>query len=76
MKNVKRDDLRLRDFKAWNVQLEAAVNKYKGTEPYGKVKGIIEENIEANRTRIVFHEANSCPEFWEQTTNHHRFECG
>ena len=23
--------------------------------------------MEANRTRIVFHEANSCPEFWEQT---------
>jgi glutathione synthase/RimK-type ligase-like ATP-grasp enzyme len=67
VKKVKRDDLRLRDFKAWNTQLEAAVNGYKGTEAYAKVKGIIEENIDANRTRIVFHEANSCPEFWEQT---------
>ena len=67
VKKVKRDDLRLRDFKAWNVQLEAAVNNYKATESYAKVKGVIEENVEANRTRIVFHEANSCPEFWEQT---------
>ena len=67
VKTVKRDDLRLRDFKTWNTRLEAAVNNYKATEAYAKVKGIIEENIEANRTRIVFHEANSCPEFWEQT---------
>jgi hypothetical protein len=67
VKKVKRDDLRLQDFKAWNTQLEAAVNSYKATEPYAKIKGIIEENIETNRTHIVFHEANSCPEFWEQT---------
>jgi glutathione synthase/RimK-type ligase-like ATP-grasp enzyme len=67
VQKVKRDDLRLRDFKAWNQQLEAAVNAYKATEAYAKVKGIIEENVEANRTHIVFHEANSCPEFWEQT---------
>jgi glutathione synthase/RimK-type ligase-like ATP-grasp enzyme len=67
VQKVKKDDLRLRDFKAWNQQLETAVNAYKATGEYAKVKGIIEENVEANRTRIVFHEANSCPEFWEQT---------
>jgi len=67
VKKVKRDDLRLQDFKAWNDQLETAVNNYKATEPYAKVKSIIEENVDANRIRIVFHEANSCPEFWEQT---------
>ncbi len=37
------------------------------TEPYAKVKNIIEENVEKNRLGVVFHEANSCPEFWEQT---------
>jgi glutathione synthase/RimK-type ligase-like ATP-grasp enzyme len=67
VKKVKQDDTRLRDFKAWNTRLEAAVNNYKATEPYAKVKGIIEANVDANRTGIVFHEANSCPEFWEQT---------
>ena len=67
VKKVKQDDLRLRDFKAWNTRLEAAVNAYKATESYAKVKGIIDENVDANRTCIVFHEANSCPEFWEQT---------
>jgi len=67
VKKVKQDDMRLRDFKTWNKRLEAAVNGYKETEAYAKIKRIIEENVEANRTRIVFHEANSCPEFWEQT---------
>jgi glutathione synthase/RimK-type ligase-like ATP-grasp enzyme len=67
VKKVKQDDTRLRDFKAWNTRLETAVNSYKATESYAKVKGIIEENVDANRTCIVFHEANSCPEFWEQT---------
>jgi glutathione synthase/RimK-type ligase-like ATP-grasp enzyme len=67
VKKVKGDDLRLRDFKAWNANLETAVNGYKATESYAKIKVIIEENVDANRTSIVFHEANSCPEFWEQT---------
>lgn len=67
VQKVKQDDLRLRDFKAWNTQLEAAVNAYKATESYAKVQGIIGENVDTNRNRIVFHEANSCPEFWEQT---------
>ncbi|MFB3888773.1 MAG: RimK family alpha-L-glutamate ligase [Candidatus Bathyarchaeia archaeon] len=64
---VRRDDARLRDFKAWNVGLEAAFKAYMSTEPYAKVKNIIEENVEANRLHVVFHEANSCPEFWENT---------
>ncbi len=67
VQKIKRDDTRLRDFKAWNTHLEAAVNNYKATESYVRVKNIIEENVDANRTSIVFHEANSCPEFWEQT---------
>ena len=67
VKKVKLDDNRLRDFKVWNTQLEMAVNNYKASESYAKVKRIIEESVDANRTRIVFHEANSCPEFWEQT---------
>ncbi|MCW4006836.1 MAG: hypothetical protein NWF04_09660 [Candidatus Bathyarchaeota archaeon] len=67
VQKVKRDPNRLRDFKAWNIQLESAVNSYKATAPYAKVKTLIEENVDANQRRVVFHEANSCPEFWEQT---------
>jgi glutathione synthase/RimK-type ligase-like ATP-grasp enzyme len=66
-RRVKADETRLRDFPSWNEKLEAAFSDYMRTEPYEKVKNIIEENVERNKYRIVFHEANSCPEFWENT---------
>ncbi len=64
---VKKDDSRFRDFPNWNNRLEEAFKQYMSTEPYAKVKAIIEESIEQNKQNIVFHEANSCPEFWEHT---------
>jgi glutathione synthase/RimK-type ligase-like ATP-grasp enzyme len=67
VKKVKQDDTRLRDFKTWNGKLENAFKNYMATEPYTKVKDVIEESVETNRLGVVFHEANSCPEFWEQT---------
>jgi glutathione synthase/RimK-type ligase-like ATP-grasp enzyme len=67
VKEVQKDPNRLHDFKTWNIGLEAAVKNYKSTEPYAKVKSIIEQNVETNRLSIVFHEANSCPDFWENT---------
>ena len=66
-RKVKADETRLRDFPSWNRKLEAVFHTYMGSESYQKVKGIIEESIEKNVQGIVFHEANSCPEFWEHT---------
>jgi len=67
VRKIKQDESRLRDFPSWNSKLEAAFQNYMSTEPYKKVKSIIEESIENNKHNIVFHEANSCPEFWEHT---------
>jgi len=67
VKKVKADESRLRDFPSWNSKLEAAFQNYMNTESYKKVKSIIEKSIEKNKQHIVFHEANSCPEFWEHT---------
>jgi len=67
VKKVKADESRLHDFPSWNNKLEAAFQNYMNTEPYKKVKRVIEESVEKNKLDIVFHEANSCPEFWEQT---------
>ena len=67
VKKVKQDETRLRDFKTWNSKLEAAFKSYMSTESYAKVHSVIEESVEKNRLNVVFHEANSCPEFWEQT---------
>jgi glutathione synthase/RimK-type ligase-like ATP-grasp enzyme len=67
VKKVKVDETRLRDFPSWNSKLEAAFHEYMNTEPYARVKRVIEESVEKNKRNLVFHEANSCPEFWEQT---------
>jgi glutathione synthase/RimK-type ligase-like ATP-grasp enzyme len=67
VRKVKQDESKLRDFPSWNSKLEAAFHNYMSTKPYKKVKSIIEESIEKNKHAVVFHEANSCPEFWEHT---------
>jgi glutathione synthase/RimK-type ligase-like ATP-grasp enzyme len=66
-KKVKADENRLRDFQSWNEKLEKAFNDYMSTEPYARIKRVIEESVETNKQKVVFHEANSCPEFWEHT---------
>jgi glutathione synthase/RimK-type ligase-like ATP-grasp enzyme len=67
VKKVKADESRHKDFPSWNSRLETAFQDYMSTEPYKKVKRVIEESVEKSQRDIVFHEANSCPEFWEQT---------
>ncbi|TRO45241.1 hypothetical protein E2P42_00945 [Candidatus Bathyarchaeota archaeon] len=67
VKKVKKDESKLKDFQKWNGQLESAFQDYRNSEPYHKIKGIIEESVEKNKNSVVFHEANSCPEFWEHT---------
>ncbi|MCW3995271.1 MAG: hypothetical protein NWE98_03865 [Candidatus Bathyarchaeota archaeon] len=67
VQKMKQDELRLTDFAAWNARLEHAFQVYKSTSAYEKINSIIEESVERNMGAIVFHEANSCPEFWENT---------
>jgi glutathione synthase/RimK-type ligase-like ATP-grasp enzyme len=67
VQKVKADETRLTDFQAWNGKLEQSFNTYANSDSYQKIKSIINENIEKNRNALVFHEANSCPEFWENT---------
>lgn len=67
VKKVKKDESKLKDFAKWNIILETTFLGYRNSEPYQRVKGLIEESIEKNKSNVVFHEANSCPEFWENT---------
>lgn len=67
VKKVKGERMKKRDFLSWNKRLEEAFQRYMSSEAYENVKRIIEESIKKNKYNIVFHEANSCPEFWEQT---------
>jgi glutathione synthase/RimK-type ligase-like ATP-grasp enzyme len=67
VKKIKKDEAKLKDFPNWNKRLEAAFQDYRNSEPYIRIKGIIEDSVEKNKSNVVFHEANSCPEFWEHT---------
>jgi len=67
VQRVKQDESRLTAFQAWNSKLEKVFQGYTNSEHYENVKKIIEESVENNKSALVFHESNSCPEFWENT---------
>jgi glutathione synthase/RimK-type ligase-like ATP-grasp enzyme len=67
VQKVKADETRLTNFEAWNGKLEQAFQAYMNTSAYENIKNIIQESVEKNKSALVFHEANSCPEFWENT---------
>jgi len=67
VKKVKNDKTKKSNFLDWNKRLEEAFQNYKSQEAYENIKKIIEESMERNKHNILFHEANACPEFWEQT---------
>jgi hypothetical protein len=67
VQKVKADESRLTDFEGWTGKLEKAFHTYKNSAAYENVKNIIEESVEKNKSALVFHESNSCPEFWENT---------
>ena len=67
VQKAKQDETRLTDFKTWTRKLEKTFQGYADTIYYENVKKIIEESVEKNKGALVFHESNSCPEFWENT---------
>jgi glutathione synthase/RimK-type ligase-like ATP-grasp enzyme len=67
VKKLKRDKTKRTDFPEWNKKLEASFQNYKNQKAYQNIRDIIEESIKENKQKIMFHEANACPEFWEQT---------
>ncbi len=67
VQKVKADESRLNDFEGWTGKLEKTFSVYKSSKAYENIKNIIEESVEKNKSALVFHESNSCPEFWENT---------
>jgi glutathione synthase/RimK-type ligase-like ATP-grasp enzyme len=67
VQRVKQDETRLTDFQGWNSKLEKVFKVYASSEHYENIKKVIEESVEKNKGALVFHESNSCPEFWENT---------
>jgi glutathione synthase/RimK-type ligase-like ATP-grasp enzyme len=67
IKKVKNDETKKTNFKNWNTKVEHAFQNYKNSKPYENISGVIQQSVERNKHNVLFHEANSCPEFWEQT---------
>jgi glutathione synthase/RimK-type ligase-like ATP-grasp enzyme len=64
---IKADETRLSDFESWTNKLDKTFESYQNSKAYESIKNIIEESVKKNKDAIVFHESNSCPEFWENT---------
>jgi glutathione synthase/RimK-type ligase-like ATP-grasp enzyme len=67
IKKVKSDETKKTNFKDWNNRVEEAFQNYKDSKAYENICDVIQKSIERNKRKVLFHEANSCPEFWEQT---------
>lgn len=68
VKQIKQDsEGKRKDFRSWSKALEAAYGAYMNEESYQSLLGTIDQSVDHGKDQILFHEANSCPEFWEQT---------
>jgi glutathione synthase/RimK-type ligase-like ATP-grasp enzyme len=55
------------DFIHYSDAITDAYKRYMDSTPYKHIQGVIEDTLKATQDKVVFHEGNSCPEFWEQT---------
>jgi hypothetical protein len=64
---AKADPNKKTNFEAYSQNVERAYLSYKATEAYQFIQGVVSESLNKTADYVVFHEGNSCPEFWEQT---------
>lgn len=67
VQNVKNIPNKKVDFDTYSEKVKAAYERYMNSDPYHHIQSVIQETLEATQDKVVFHEGNSCPEFWEQT---------
>jgi glutathione synthase/RimK-type ligase-like ATP-grasp enzyme len=64
---AKMDHNKKTQFENYSLSVEKAYLAYKETEAYCLIQEAIQKSLDVAEDRVVFHEGNSCPEFWEQT---------
>ncbi len=67
IQKVKSIKVTRKNFVHWNEKLEKTFDDYASSKAYWNIQEVIEESVKSMENSIVFHEANSCPDFWEQT---------
>ncbi|MFW6117174.1 MAG: ATP-grasp domain-containing protein [Thermoproteota archaeon] len=67
VEKVERERRDISSFSDWNLKLENAFQDYLNSDPYLNIKSVIEKSIAEGQDSVLFHEVNSCPDFWERT---------
>ncbi|MBS7646430.1 MAG: hypothetical protein QXK93_03225 [Candidatus Bathyarchaeia archaeon] len=67
IQKVKKEKVTKENFIQWNEKLERSFNNYASSEAYRHIQKTIQEQVKDMKDHIMFHEANACPDFWEQT---------
>jgi len=64
---AKMDSNKKTQFENYSRIVEKAYLSYKTTDDYSFVQMAVQESLDRASDCVLFHEGNSCPEFWEQT---------
>jgi glutathione synthase/RimK-type ligase-like ATP-grasp enzyme len=67
VRSVKADPEKKTKFRAYSEKIEEAYGDYMATDAYAHIQAVVQESLDKTRDKVLFHEGNSCPEFWEQT---------
>jgi glutathione synthase/RimK-type ligase-like ATP-grasp enzyme len=64
---IKRMPDKKRRFREYTEAITEAYTAYMHTEPYSYIESVVNSTLDKTVDNVYFHEANACPEFWEQT---------
>lgn len=62
---AKADPEKRKRFREYTARVEGAYAEYMESEPYLWIQALVQETLDS--CEVLFHEANACPEYWEQT---------
>jgi glutathione synthase/RimK-type ligase-like ATP-grasp enzyme len=66
-KVLKVKKMKQKAFPEYTNSMEEAYGDYMASEPYSEIQSFISESLKKEEHTVLFHEANACPDFWEQT---------
>jgi ribosomal protein S6--L-glutamate ligase len=59
--------MKYKSFQEYTQKVENAFESYMATEPYAEIQSVITDTLHKSKNTVLFHEANACPDFWENT---------
>jgi glutathione synthase/RimK-type ligase-like ATP-grasp enzyme len=56
-----------KSFQDYTRRVENAFESYMTSAPYTEIQSVIKDTLNKSKQNVLFHEANACPDFWENT---------